>query len=100
MIAITGFDVYFVTYAWPIPQLLVEDKAIKHFCPFGENKEPPQHPVNDHQLYNMLRDIKHCPCAKKECYDWMAKLLIMDQQHRLLRVLADKIKDCMYDDDE
>ena len=45
---VTGFDVYFVTYAWPIPQLLDEDKAIKRFCPFGENKEPPQHPVNDH----------------------------------------------------
>ena len=86
---LAGFSIDFGTYSWPRPMLLDEKEAIRRFCVFEGDEQPPKEPINDNQLFNMLYQIKHCPCAKTECYDRMAKLYIMDKQRCLLKQLAD-----------
>ena len=67
---LTGFSIDFGCYTWPRPE------AIRRYCPFEGREQLPKDPINEHQLINMLYQIKHCPCAKTQFYDRISKLYI------------------------
>ena len=72
------------------------EEAIAYFCEFAEGKPTPEDPKNDQELFNMLNNIKKCPCQKEQCMDRMTSLLVKDKLRQQLKHITDTILDQIY----